>query len=226
MTTPTIAGTMDHPVDGIDLDMAAQAMSDWMTGTPVHWDPAIARHRPEVIVQGPLVARDMLAAMRGEPEPDHGPDTRRVRPLSGRDASEIREWAAMRAVEKRRELRDIPIPQDGRIEVQRLLACAAGDLLPALGIFWTTDIWHGGILTAPWGTGGGEILLTARVHVDDVDWATSCLTRMDWHSGDYEKELRLRPGRPLSHVRAESWDQSLIRRNGRGIVIPDLDWTT
>lgn len=133
----------------------------------------------------------------------------------------------MRAEEKRKELLGIVPDADGTITVQRVLASVPSGLRPSLGIFWSSDLAHGGILAAPWKTNGGpEMVLTARVHHSDVDWQTTCVARMDMHSGDYEKEIRLHPGRPLLDVRAGTWDQSLIPDRSEPIDLPPLAWTS
>lgn len=70
------------------------------------------------------------------------------------------------------------------------------------------------------------MVLTARVHHSHVDWQTTCVARMDMHSGDYEKEIRLHPERPLLDLRAGTWDQSLIPDRSEPIDLPPLVWTS
>jgi hypothetical protein len=221
MTLP--AATDVHPIETVDQAAAVSTMAAWLTGTPVHWDPAIAMRRPELAHQGVHVGRDLLRTIRGE----GGRGIRGTDPTTSANAGAVREWTERSARKAAADLRAVPIGNDGRIDVQRVMGCSVETLRASLGVFWTTDIGHGGILSAPWEPDARvEILVTARVHLLDVDWHTSLLARMDWHSGDYERELRLEPGRPLVDVRAERWDQSLIRHEGLRLVEPDLDWTT
>lgn len=212
-----------HPIEAVDLAAAVSTMSAWLTGTPVHWDPAVALRRPELADQGVHVGRDLLRTMRG----GDGRNGRTTDPTIPANAAAVHEWAERAATTAAADLRDLTIDRDGRIHVQRVMGCSVDALRASLGVFWTSDIGHGGILSAPWEPDARvEILVTARVHLLDVDWPTTLLARMDWHSGEYEKELRLEPGRPLVDVRAERWDQSLIRHEGLRLVLPDLDWTT
>ena len=227
----TTAGTTTrasvHPATRIDAEAAASTMAASMSGDGPFWDPVALARRPGLADEATLYAGDVVAFVRDH-MPDAVPHTASEpgpRHPDHRDA--IRAWCATRAEEAIAQLTGLAIDARGTIAVERVLACDPADLRSALGVFWSTDVQHGGILAAPWGTPGSpEILVTARIHHDDVDWATSCVARMEWYSGDDERELRLHPGRPLLDVRAWSWDQTLILRNRRGLVLPDLDWTT
>ncbi len=69
-----------------------------------------------------------------------------------------------------------------------------------LGIYWTFDLEGSDDLGAIWGheQQGEEILIHAMVPTSGVDWHYTVLANMDWHSGDYEHEVRVKAGAPLN----------------------------
>jgi hypothetical protein len=203
------------------------AMRHSLMGTGDHWDPFIACNKPLIASERTLYAGEILGHVQEDlahviPCAYEGDD------LAHPDAkAAIASWCEMRAAEAAEELAGLPIDSDGMVSVQRIMSCTPQTLRNPVGIFWSTDVEHGGILSPPWGSSSGPAtLLTARISHEDVDWQTSCIARMDWYSGPYEKELRLHPGRPLHSVRAHDWNQSLIRIFDDPRPIQDLDWRT
>lgn len=199
-----------------------------INGQGEFWDRHALTCRPELDGEGGLHAGDILLAVR-EHLSDEIACTYAGDDVGHPDAIRaIEDWATLRAHEKADQLSGIEIADDGSIAVQRAISCRVEALRPALGVFWTSDVAQADIDTSPWHDGDEPtMLVSARVHHDDVDWQTSCMARMDWYSGDCELELRLKPGRRLHQVGAVDWLDER-RRNGTldPIILPDLDWTT
>jgi len=216
-----------HPSRIVDRNEAATIVAASINRRGPHWDALSNTCRPDLVWDGAMHAGDILLAVQ-EHMQDEIPCSYRGGDLSHPDAMRaIDDWCRIRSDEKAEQLAGLPIDDRGTVFVERVIACRAEDLRSTIGVFWTTDVQHGGILSAPWGSDRtDEILITARIHHSHVDWQASCMARMDWYSGDCELELRLRPDRPLVDVAAWSWDQSLIEGRRRRLVLPDLDWTT
>ena len=216
-----------HPSHVVDRHSAATVVAASINRRGPYWDALSMTRRPDLIWDGAEHAADILMAVQEHMQEDI-PCTYRGGDPSHPDAMRaIEEWCRIRADDKAEQLAELDVDGDGTVFVERVVACPPETLRSAIGVFWTTDVQHGGILSAPWGSDRThEILITARVHHSHVDWQASCMARMDWYSGDCELELRLRPGRPLVDVAAWSWDQSLIEDRRRRLVLPDLDWTT
>lgn len=218
--------TRRHPAEAIDVATASSRLAGSLDGSGPFWDPIALELRPDLhgdTTAGAETLSEIRKRLRDACIRRDGTRRRHGSPAH----VDIALWCDMRAEEKREELLGIVPDADGMITLQRVLAAEPSGLRPSLGIFWSSDLAHGGILAAPWKTNGEpEMVLTARVHHSDVDWQTTCVARMDIYSGDYEKEIRLHPGRPLLDVRAGTWDQSLIPDRSKPIDLPGRVWTS
>ncbi len=69
----------------------------------------------------------------------------------------------------------------------------------SLGIYWTFDLEGTDSLGSVWGheQPGEDILIHAMIPTSAVDWHYTILANMDWYSGDYEHELRVKAGAPI-----------------------------
>lgn len=206
-----------------DMARAAAKVAASTSGSGPFWDELAAGMRPDLKVDGTHAARSVLTEIRRDAS--HVDPSIRCR--RRRRVAAIERWAESRARTKRDEMMDIPVHENGTIRIQRLISCRPDAIRTGLGVFWTSDVYHGGLLDAPWRTGHHPtILITARVDPVHVDWTTSCMARMDLESGEYEKEIRLMPGVPLRDVEAGTWDQTMIPSNSMPIALPDRAWTS
>lgn len=216
-----------HPSTGIDIEKAARVVAASINCHGPYWDLDSCVRRPDLKWEGAFHAADILMAVR-EHMADIIPCSYRGDDLTHPDAQKaIHDWCRKRAEDKAEQLGQLEVHEDGTIFVERVIGCRPENLRSDVGVFWTTDVQHGGILNAPWAVDDTEeMLVTARVHHSHVDWQKSCMARMDWYSGDCELELRLLPGRPLRDVAAWTWNQSLIVDARRRLILPDMDWTS
>lgn len=70
-----------------------------------------------------------------------------------------------------------------------------------LGVYWTfaPDEWD---FRPVWGAedGGIEVVITALVSPESINWESTVLTNMEWDGVGAEHEMRLLPGKPIQVV--------------------------
>lgn len=143
----------EHPAQSIDVVRAASRLAASLDGSGPFWDPIALELRPDLHGDTTADAESLSEIRKRLRDACAGRDRTRRR-HSNPAGIDIALWCTIRAEEKRKELLGITPDADGTITVQRVLASVPSGLRPSLGIFWSSDLAHGGILAAPWKTNG------------------------------------------------------------------------
>lgn len=176
-----------------------------------HWDDYAQENRKDKFPNG--IANDDAYDMRKQ-WADFDEMSPRTPLKSKRFQDRVAEWANARYDEVITKLKtDLrTLFRNGRINIFRVMRVpnhwfekVIDSGHTSLGVYWTYDLkqWEAEIGAYPiWADDkleGHDILIKASVAIHDVDWSYTILSHMDWHSGDREFELRIKPGAPV-HV--------------------------
>ena len=201
-----------HPAATIDVDAAAHAFAQSLTGRGPHWDVVMVEKHSTMANAGsesiPYVIDHCIEIGLCSEEPESG---------SEEETAILNKWCELRAPTCKKIKEQIVI-KDGHVLAFRIIDSNPEDIDRNLGIFWSHDLGNWDDPVTPWGKGRGQyptLLIEARVPVEAIDWQVSCMAHMDWMVGDTESELRLRPGYPLKDVKFS------YVSDGKPIAVPD-----
>lgn len=207
---------MIHPAASINLADASARFHASLVGG-VYWDETAVAMRPELAQCG-----DEHIEYTFDAAVEHGFGSDGMDPCSPEGAAALRLWTDHRARTCASILTALPII-DGCVRGHRLIACEPKDLRSSLGIFWTHNLDDWPAPYAPWSENARHaptLVIEALIPIEAIDWQVSCMSLMDWYSGDAESELRARPGHSIQILGCTALD------GGSTICIPDYKYTT